>query len=124
MDALSYYHIVFCLKKINNSHIKFMSSSSYSLESIIANFVSITSCDNLLEAINRRSNITQNGDLIYPTQSLQIIKISDDNTKIYHDSEAFYDDPNIAADYILPTADFKEIIIAWRNFVGNNNTEL
>lgn len=117
MSTLTDYNVSFEMKKINNFYIKFMHSSNFYLESIIADFVSITSCDNLLEAIGRRSNISQNGDIIYPTQSLQLITISYTTTKIYHDSVAYDSNPNITPDYSLPTADFKEIVKAWRNFV-------
>lgn len=98
-----------------------MRSISYSLDSIIVNFRNVIDCDNLLEAINRRSDISQQGEIIYPTQSLQIIKISYTTTKIYHDSSAYDSNPNITANYTLPTADFKEIIKAWRNFVVNGS---
>lgn len=99
-----------------------MRSISYSLDSIIANFRNVIDCDNLIETINRRSNISQNGEIIYPTQSLQIIAISYTLTKIYHDMEAYDLNPNITPDYSLPTSDFKEIVKAWRNFVNDDNT--
>lgn len=121
MSILKEYKINFGVKKIHDSNIKFMRSISYSLDSIIANFISIIDCDELLEAINRRSNISQQGEIIYPTQSLQIIKISYTTTQIYHDSAAYDSNPNITADYTLPTADFKEIVKVWRNFVKGDD---
>ncbi|MCD1115267.1 hypothetical protein [Chryseobacterium turcicum] len=121
MSIITDYKVTFGIKKIHDSNLKFMRSISYSLDSIIVNFRNAIDCDNLLEAINRRLGISQQGEIIYPTQSLQIITISYTLTKIYHDMEAYDLNPNITPDYSLPTADFKEIVKAWRNFVVNDS---
>lgn len=122
MNTLTDYKVTFGIKKIHNSNIKFMHSISYSLDSIIADFVSIIGCDHLLKVINLSSDIFQKGETVYTTQSLQIITISYNLTKLYHDMKAYDVNPNITPDYTLPTSDFKEIVKAWRNFVNDDNT--
>ncbi|MCD1115261.1 hypothetical protein [Chryseobacterium turcicum] len=122
MNTLTDYKVTFGIKKIHGFNIKFMHSISYSLDSIIATFRSIIGCDHLLEVINLSSNVSQQGETVYTTQSLQIITISYTLTKIYHDMEAYDLNPNITPDYSLPTADFKEIVKAWRNFVTNGSS--
>lgn len=95
-----------------------MQSANFFLDSVIADFVNIIGCDNLLEAINRRSDTFQRGEIIYTTQSLQHIIISYSLTKIYHDSEKYNVNPAITPDFTLPTSDFREIVLAWRNFIS------
>ena len=121
MSTLTDYKVTFGIKKINSSNIKFMHSISYSLDSIIADFVSVIGCDHLLKVINLSSDISQHGETVYTTQSLQIVTISYTLTKIYHNMEAYDLNPNITPDYSLPTVDFKEIIKAWRNFINDDN---
>lgn len=122
MSILTNYKVTFGIKKIHNSNFKFMRSISYSLDAIIVNFRSVIDCDHLLKVINLSSDISQQGETVYTTQSLQIITISYTLTKIYHDREAYDLNPNITPDYSLPTADFKEIVKTWRNFVNDDNT--
>jgi hypothetical protein len=123
MSILTDYNVTFGVKKVRNSNVKFIRSINPILDAIISDFRGVNHCDNLLGAINDVLNVGQQGGVIYPTLSLQVIRISFTTTKIYRDPSAFdlNINPSFAADYTLPTADFKEIVKAWRNFVVNGN---
>jgi hypothetical protein len=51
------------------------------------------------------------------TQSLYLVEIKISDTKIYRDMEAWEEDNNITPDFILPTAHFKVIVEAWRDYL-------
>ncbi|WP_338840975.1 hypothetical protein [Flavobacterium ginsenosidimutans] len=53
------------------------------------------------------------------TQSLYFAEIYKNETKIYKDLEAWELNNNIQPDFVLPTADFKIIVEAWRDFLKN-----
>jgi len=126
MNIITEYKVVFGIKKINNSNVKFMRSINPILDSIISDFRGIGNCDNLLGAIDSVLETGQQGGVIYPTLSLQVIRISFTTTKIYRDPAAFdlNINSNFVADYTLPTADFKEIVKLWRNFINGDNSFL
>lgn len=51
------------------------------------------------------------------TQSLYLAEIKYSETKIYRDMEAWEEDNNITPDFVLPTAHFKVIVEAWKNYL-------
>jgi hypothetical protein len=59
VSILTDYNITFGIKEILNSKVKFMRSMSPDLDSIIAEYRGINSCDNLLGAINCRTHRSQ-----------------------------------------------------------------
>ncbi|MCD1115266.1 hypothetical protein [Chryseobacterium turcicum] len=122
MSIITDYKISFGVRKIHNTNFKFISSTRPSLNAILFEFRSITSCDDLLSAIDLRlDNSPQSEDFFIPTQGLQMIRIGYSETKLYHDENKYDANPNIAPGDILPTAEFKEIVKAWRNFVVNDS---
>lgn len=123
MSIITEYKISFGVKKIHDRDFKFMRSIHYSLDSVITDFRNIVNCDNLLGAINSIMESPSPGEILYTTQGLQLIKITHSTTEIYRDSAKYDSNPGIASDYTLPTADFKEIVIVWRNFVVNGEGE-
>lgn len=46
-----------------------------------------------------------------------MIRIGYSDTKFYHDVDKYNANPNIVPGGTIPTADFKEIVKVWRNFV-------
>lgn len=52
------------------------------------------------------------------TQSEQIAVINSTVTKIYADMDAYLDDNHITPDFTLPTAHFKVIVEAWRDYLS------
>ncbi|MGG7551213.1 hypothetical protein ACQ7CX_11390 [Chryseobacterium arthrosphaerae] len=123
MSIITEYKISFGVKKIDDRDFKFIRSINYSLDSVITDFRNILNCDNLLGAINSIMESPSPGEILYTTQGLQLIKITHSTTEIYRDSVKHDSDPGITADYTLPTEDFKEIVIVWRNFVVNGEGE-
>lgn len=125
MSILSDYKISFRVQKIHNTNFKFIDSVSPSLDAILFEFGNVIHCDALLEVINLRiSNAPQSEDVLYTTQGLQMIKIGYSVTRLYHDVEVYDANPNTTSAYSLPTADFKEIVKAWRNFITNGSSGL
>lgn len=53
----------------------------------------------------------------WDTQSMYLAKISVSETKIYQDMEAWEENNNISPDCVLPTAHFKVIVQAWRDYL-------
>lgn len=123
MSILTDYKISFGVKKIHNTDFKFLNSISPSLNAILFEFGNVIDCDALLEVIYLRvSNPIQSEDILYTTQGLQMIRIGFSLTRLYHDAEAYDTNPNTTPAYNLPTADFKEIVKAWKNFITNGNS--
>lgn len=121
MSIITDYQISFGVRKIHNTNFKFISSNSPSLNVILFEFSSITSCNSLIKTIGLRlDNSPQSEDFFIPTQGLQLIKIGYSETKLYHDENKYDANPNIEADDALPTVDFMEIVKLWRNFVAND----
>ncbi|KPH15147.1 hypothetical protein [Chryseobacterium sp. ERMR1:04] len=99
-----------------------MSSISPSLNAILFEFSSLTSCDSLIRTTGLvLDSSPQLEDVLIFTQGLQVIKIGYSETKLYHDENKYDANPNIAAAYTLPTTDFREIVKVWRNFVKGDD---
>lgn len=123
MSIITDYQISFGVRKIHNTNFKFMSSISPSLNAILFEFSSVTSCDDLIKAIGFRLDASpQSDDFCIETQGLQMIKVGYSEIKLYHDVNKYDANPNIAAAYTLPTTDFREIVKVWRNFVNSDNS--
>jgi predicted nuclease of restriction endonuclease-like RecB superfamily len=66
----------------------------------------------VIEVIN-----TSGLEIEFPTQSLYLIIIKNTNVNIYREIEAWEEDNNITPDFVLPTAHFKVIVEAWKNYL-------
>ncbi|MCD1115265.1 hypothetical protein [Chryseobacterium turcicum] len=122
MSIITDYKISFGVRKIHEKNFKLMSSTSPSLDAIFFEFRTITSCDSLIRMINAvLDNPPQSEDVLFYTQGLQMLKIGYSETKLYHDVNKYDANPNIAPGDILPTADLREIVKVWRNFVVNGS---
>lgn len=53
------------------------------------------------------------------TQSNFYISTTQSEVKIYGDGDAWFDDPNIQPDFVLPTSDLKVIMEEWRDYLAN-----
>ncbi|KPH15148.1 hypothetical protein [Chryseobacterium sp. ERMR1:04] len=122
MSIITDYKIVFGVRKIHNMNYKLISSINPSLDAILFEFSSVTSCDSLIRTTGLvLDSSPQLEDVLIFTQGLQVIKIGYSETKLYHDENKYDANPNITAAYTLPTADFKEIVKVWRNFVKGDD---
>lgn len=122
MSIITDYQITFGVREIHNTNFKFISSKSSSLNAILFEFRSITSCDDLLRAIDfKLYNSLPSEDFFIPTQGLQMIKIGYFETKFYHDENKYDANPNIPPSGTIPTTDFMEIVKLWRNFVNDKS---
>ena len=121
MSIITDYQISFGVRKIHNTNFKFIYSNSPSLNAILFEFRTISSCDSLIRMISAvLDNPPQSEDTLFYTQGLQMIKIGHSETKLYHDENKYDANPNIAPGDTLPTTNFKEIVKLWRDFVAND----
>ena len=76
----------------------------------------LSEANRLLSGIDKVLNgqISEGGGV---TQSLQYAVVESQDTKIYKDVDDFMDNPSITPDFVLPTADFKVIVEAWRDYL-------
>ena len=112
MSNLDLYNVQFIVKNIHGG-IKSIKTINPSLSGYILSRRSIYRVNLLLDHLSEIVNgqkpstegFTQKNYYIITTQ-LQV--------KIYADGDAWFDNPNIQPDFVLPTMDFKVIIEAWR----------
>jgi hypothetical protein len=125
MDIITDYQISVGIRKIHNKDFKLISSNRPSLNTILFEFRTVTSCDSLIRMITAvLDNPQQSEDVLFYTQGLQIIKMGYSETKFYHDENKYDANPNIPPGDTIPTTDFMEIVKLWRNFVNGDNTLL
>lgn len=125
MNVLTDYKLSFFIKRMGNSDFKLLKSISPTLDEIFFEFRYREECDMLLEIINIQLHNPQSGEYFFPTQGLQLIIVTHSMTSIYSDVEKYDTNPEVNnevdADYTLPTADFREIVKVWNNFISNEN---
>lgn len=111
-------------KTLEQNEVKFYYDAGKTLSSIntwLSGFIwdhyHIGAVNILLTGIN---NIISNNDTVggeYTTQSLHVAVINSNTTKIYPDLEDWANDNTIEPEYTLPTADLKEIVEAWKEYL-------
>lgn len=120
MGILTDYQISFGIQKIHGRDYKFMKSNEFILSNLISQYDTVIKSDELIKAIKYIED-HQGGSISFTTDGLQFIEIFLAVTKIYADMDDYHDQHSIP-DFTLPTNDFKEITLAWKNFVNNGNT--
>ncbi|BAP32838.1 organic solvent tolerance protein [Chryseobacterium sp. StRB126] len=121
MSILTDYQISFGIQKIHGRDYKFMKSNEFILSNLISEFSTMRKSDELVEGIKYAQDHPQEGSIRCTTDGLQFIEIFPLVTKIYTDIDDYHDQNSIP-NLTLPTNDFKEIALAWKNFVNNGNT--
>lgn len=121
MSILKDYKVNFVVKRVKNSDYKLMKSISPSLDELFFEFRRIDECNMLLGIIDQQLSNPQSGEYFFPTQGLQLIKVTHSMTSIYNDVYEYKANPNMTPNYKLPTEDLKEITISWKKFVNGNN---
>lgn len=97
---------------------KLINSVNVVMNQFIGDHYTLNSANSLLNVIdNTISSNSSVFDEVY-TQSEQIALINSTVTKIYADMDAYLDDNNITPDFTLPTAHFKVIVEAWRDYLS------
>lgn len=95
---------------------KGISSINTWLSAYLDDYYYYDAANKLLDSINR----VLNGEIPIAggqTQSLYLADIRINETKIYRDMEAWEENNNITPDFVLPTAHFKVIVEAWRDYL-------
>jgi len=96
---------------------KLIDSVNVVMNQFIGDHYTFSDANDLLNIIDGIiSSNSSEFDEVY-TQSEQIALINSTVTKIYADMDAYLDDNNIAPDFTLPTAHFKIIVEAWRDYL-------
>jgi hypothetical protein len=112
MSVLSDYNV----KLYNNTQFeKQIFSINTWLSAYIYSHSTLNKANQLLNLINDTLIAPPNSVSEMPTQGMYIAIISPTETKIYHDIDNWMD--NLTADFTLPTAHFKVIVEAWRNYL-------
>jgi hypothetical protein len=116
MDVLEHYNVRF---KIENIHgkIKIMHSNNEMLDAFVFSVRGINDLNSLIAGLEVLLD-GKGTEIELPTQSMYIAVIDPLRTKIYGDVDAWCLNPEIDADADLPTSHFKEIIVAWRDFIS------
>lgn len=95
---------------------KSLLTNNQMLTSSIFDHYNLRKANQLLDDINSVLNGVSS-EIAIPTQSLYLIDITYNTTKIYDDADSWEENNNITPTFILPTDDFKIIIIAWRDYL-------
>ncbi|MBP9689979.1 MAG: hypothetical protein KBE91_10240 [Bacteroidia bacterium] len=97
---------------------KNISTIDETMSAFIWDHYTLNSANSLLNLIDGiiSSNILE-FDEVY-TQGEALALINNTVTKIYIDMDAYLDDNNIPPDFTLPTAHFKVIVEAWRDYLS------
>ncbi len=99
---------------------KLIDSVNVVMNQFIGDHYTLNSANSLLNVIdNTISSNSSVFDEVY-TQSEQIALINSTVTKIYADMDAYLDDNSITPNFTLPTAHFKVIVEAWRDYLQQN----
>ncbi|WP_156172839.1 hypothetical protein [Chryseobacterium lactis] len=118
MSILTDYQISFGVQEIHGIDYKYMKSNEFILSNLIGEFMTMRKSDELVEAIRYAQDHPEEGSIRFTTDGLQFVEIFPLVTKIYADMDNYHDQNSIP-DLALPTNDFKEISLAWRNFLMN-----
>ncbi len=115
MGTISDYKVKFYIADIYGPR-KCISSVNEYLSDYISDFYNLVDSNNLLSDINSVLNghIPKCGgasrSLIYAIHEVS-------QTRIYSHANDYYENNSILPDYVLPTADFKQILKKWKEFL-------
>ncbi len=117
-EILNQYKVKF--SKPSHFLTKHISTIDETMSAFIWCHYTLNNANNLLNFVNEI--ISSNSSVFedYYTQSEQIALINSTVTKFYFDMDAYLDNNNIAPDFTLPTAHFKVIVEAWRDYLQQN----
>lgn len=116
MSVLQDYQVSFTIKRIFNKDFKGIHTINDTLSAYVSDHNTNMQANLLLAEIDAVLNGTKvlGG---WDTQSLYLARITLTETKIYQDLEAWQNNNNITPNCFLPTADFREIFEAWKNYI-------
>jgi len=116
MNILSIYKVRFYKKVISGREYKWIDCVDESIMSfLIHSCKRVYSVDQVLDGINAVINGTH-PLFSTTTEALEIVVITQSLTKFYEELD-YYDNPNNEPNFQLPTAHFKVILEAWRNYL-------
>ena len=116
MNVLNDYKVRFYEKKFFNRNFKLISTINDDLTGYIMDYDTMPKVNQLLNDITAvlSNDYSLGGG---QTQSMYLARITSIETKIYQDIEVWEQDNNIQADFILPSADLKVIVEAWKDYL-------
>lgn len=116
MSILNNYQVKFSKRNSHGKQVKSLSALNTWLSAVISDYYTVDRANHLLTDVNsvlNGTNINRGG----ATQSLYLVHISNNETKIYSDLDEWEANNNVAPDFVLPTAHFKVILEAWINYL-------
>ncbi|MCQ4140007.1 hypothetical protein [Chryseobacterium sp. EO14] len=119
MDVISKYKILFGKRRVHRTQFKAMSSALPILDGFMVEFRSFHQSESLFNIINLH-NLPNKEETHYVTQGMMLARISYEQTFFYQEDAHFYENKECKPDLILPTKDFKEIILEWRKHLQRN----
>ncbi|UKB78043.1 hypothetical protein [Chryseobacterium sp. MEBOG07] len=119
MDVIAKYKIQFGKRRIHLDQFKAMASAIPLLDGFMSEFRSFYESESLLSLINLHDS-PDKGETHYITQGMMLARISYDRTLFYQEDDHFYKNADYEPDLIIPTQDFKEIILEWRKHLHRN----
>ncbi len=97
---------------------KLIFSVNVVMNQFIGDHYTLNDANDLLNFVNEIISSNSSVFVDSYTQSEQIALINSTVTKIYADMDAYLDDNNITPNFTLPTAHFKVIVEAWRDYLS------
>ena len=117
-EILKQYKVKFSNPK--DSFMKDISTINETMSAFIWDHYTHSTVNSLLSFINDKINSNSSVFEEVYTQGEALALINKTTTKIYIDMNAYGQSNNITPDYTLPTADFKVIVEAWRDYLQQN----
>jgi hypothetical protein len=114
MSILHDYNVNFFLP-VNYGR-KCISSTNDSMSQFIGDHNKVVTINLLINNVNQVINGSVN-HWVGENLGMQIAYVGQSDTKIYKDAQDWHTNNNIAPDFVLPTAHFKIIIEAWRDYL-------
>ena len=117
-EILNQYKVKF--SKPANFFTKDISTIDETMSAFIWDHYTLSDANNLLNFVNEIISSNSSVFVDTYTQGEALALINNTVTKIYIDMDAYLDDNNITPDFTLPTAHFKIIVQAWRDYLQQN----
>lgn len=115
-EILNQYKVKF--SKPANFFTKDISTIDETMSAFIWDHYTLSDANNLLNFVNEIISSNSSVFVDTYTQGEALALINNTVTKIYIDMDAYLDDNNITPDFTLPTAHFKVIVEAWRDYLS------
>jgi len=117
---------------LNKYSVKFSTSKDFALSNrvetinpwltqFIGDHYTLIEANRLLTGVRKILISNDSGNYCFDTQSLQVASVTKSLTKIYEDVDKYEENPNMIADFSLPTQDFKVIVEAWKNYLETSS---